>query len=220
MIAGIQIRRGTAAAWTAAAPVLLAGEQGLETDTGRTKRGDGATAWAALPYLIDTATANSTYVPLSQRGAASGVATLDAGGLVPAAQIPSVALSTVWFAAATAPMTVTEGWSPVTGAAVTVACGGASDVFMVTAVFDVDVTTAGATYFNGALAVEGAIVSFYNVAAFGLNAVGRATVTAIYVVTGLAAGNRVFGLSGVKSVALGVATVKQDSTTITVLKVR
>ena len=57
-------RRGTAATWTTANPVLLMGEQGLETDTGKTKRGDGATAWAVLPYLIDTASASSTYGPL------------------------------------------------------------------------------------------------------------------------------------------------------------
>ena len=43
-------RRKTAAAWTAANPVLLAGELGLETDTRFFKFGDGATAWATLPY--------------------------------------------------------------------------------------------------------------------------------------------------------------------------
>ncbi len=40
----------TAAAWTAANKVLLAGEWGLEIDTGYTKIGDGATAWTLLPY--------------------------------------------------------------------------------------------------------------------------------------------------------------------------
>lgn len=44
-----------------------------------------ATADAALP----AATASGTYVPLSQRGAANGVATLDAGGTVPDAQLPA-----------------------------------------------------------------------------------------------------------------------------------
>lgn len=43
-------RRGTAAQFTTANPVLRAGEVGYETDTGNTKRGDGATAWTALPY--------------------------------------------------------------------------------------------------------------------------------------------------------------------------
>ena len=49
----IQIRRGTAAEWTAANPVLAAGELGLETDTGKTKIGDGVTAWNSLGYVDD-----------------------------------------------------------------------------------------------------------------------------------------------------------------------
>ena len=43
-------RRGTAAQWTAANPVLAMGELGFETDTTRWKRGDGTTAWTALDY--------------------------------------------------------------------------------------------------------------------------------------------------------------------------
>lgn len=43
-------RRGTAALWTARNPVLAAGEVGYETDTKKTKMGDGATAWASLAY--------------------------------------------------------------------------------------------------------------------------------------------------------------------------
>ncbi|SRR5712691_10879473 len=46
----MQVRRGTAAAWTAANPVMLAGEIGYETDTGKFKVGDGVTAWAGLAY--------------------------------------------------------------------------------------------------------------------------------------------------------------------------
>lgn len=44
-------RRGTAAAWTAANPVLAAGEFGWESDTNKLKIGDGATAWTALAYF-------------------------------------------------------------------------------------------------------------------------------------------------------------------------
>ena len=44
-------RRGTAAEWTAANPVLAAGEIGFETDTTKFKFGDGATAWADIPYF-------------------------------------------------------------------------------------------------------------------------------------------------------------------------
>lgn len=46
----IQMRRGTAASWTAANPILASGENGFETDTGREKIGDGAKAWVSLPY--------------------------------------------------------------------------------------------------------------------------------------------------------------------------
>ena len=46
----IQIRRGTAAQWSAANPVLAVAEQGLETDTRKTKFGDGVTAWSGLAY--------------------------------------------------------------------------------------------------------------------------------------------------------------------------
>jgi len=46
----IQLRRDTAANWTAANPTLAAGEVGVETDTLRVKVGDGATAWTALGY--------------------------------------------------------------------------------------------------------------------------------------------------------------------------
>lgn len=48
----IQLRRGTAAQWTAANPTLAAGEFGVETDTGKRKVGDGSTAWASLPYSV------------------------------------------------------------------------------------------------------------------------------------------------------------------------
>lgn len=47
----LQPRGGTAAQWTAANPVLAAREQGIETDTGYQKVGDGVTAWTALPYM-------------------------------------------------------------------------------------------------------------------------------------------------------------------------
>ena len=47
----IQVRRGTAAAATAANEVLSAGEFGYETDTGKLKIGNGTTAWNSLPYL-------------------------------------------------------------------------------------------------------------------------------------------------------------------------
>jgi hypothetical protein len=48
----IKLRRGTAAQWTSANPVLAAGEIGIETDTQRSKYGDGTTAWASLSYTV------------------------------------------------------------------------------------------------------------------------------------------------------------------------
>ena len=61
----IQIRRDTASNWTTANPILALGEMGAETDTSKIKLGDGVTAWASVPYLIDagdylTATSTNT----------------------------------------------------------------------------------------------------------------------------------------------------------------
>ena len=50
MTVQIQLRRGTAAQWTAANPELSEGEIGIELDTGLFKVGDGVQAWTALPY--------------------------------------------------------------------------------------------------------------------------------------------------------------------------
>ena len=59
VVTAIQIRRGTAAQWTSANPVLSAGEQGFETDTGKFKIGTGSTAWTGLPYAAGTGTVTS-----------------------------------------------------------------------------------------------------------------------------------------------------------------
>ena len=48
----IKLRRGTAAQWTTANSVLAAGEMGVETDTDRSKFGDGTTAWTSLGYTV------------------------------------------------------------------------------------------------------------------------------------------------------------------------
>jgi hypothetical protein len=45
-----RLRGGTKAEWTAANPILLAREPGVETDTGAFKVGNGTTAWNSLPY--------------------------------------------------------------------------------------------------------------------------------------------------------------------------
>jgi hypothetical protein len=50
MAVQIQLRRGTAAQWTAANSILAQGEMGVETDTGQFKIGNGSTAWNSLAY--------------------------------------------------------------------------------------------------------------------------------------------------------------------------
>lgn len=52
MAVQIEIRRDTAANWTAVNPLLTQGEFGFETDTKKLKIGDGVTLWNALSYLI------------------------------------------------------------------------------------------------------------------------------------------------------------------------
>lgn len=53
MATRMQQRRGTAAEWTAANPVLAAGEIGFETDTGKFKFGDGINTWSNLSAFAD-----------------------------------------------------------------------------------------------------------------------------------------------------------------------
>ena len=46
----IQLRNDTAENWTTKNPLLLKGEMGVETDTGKTKIGNGTAHWTALKY--------------------------------------------------------------------------------------------------------------------------------------------------------------------------
>ena len=52
VVTQIQLRRGTAAQWTSANPVLASGEFGYETDTGKAKIGNGVADWNSLGYAI------------------------------------------------------------------------------------------------------------------------------------------------------------------------
>ena len=89
----LQLRRGTAQQWEDADPTLAAGEIGIETDTNTFKFGDGSTPWTQLSYaLSDTV---DDYVLLSTKGQPLGVASLDASGYVPSAQLPPLAKVTV-----------------------------------------------------------------------------------------------------------------------------
>ena len=51
----IQVRRGTSSQWTAANPVLAAGEIGLETDTLKFKIGNGSSAWSSIASYANVA---------------------------------------------------------------------------------------------------------------------------------------------------------------------
>jgi len=55
MATRMQQRRGTAAQWTAANPVLAAGEIGFETDANKFKIGNGSSTWSALTYFANAA---------------------------------------------------------------------------------------------------------------------------------------------------------------------
>jgi hypothetical protein len=82
----LQLRRGIADDWFDANPVLAAGEIGIETDTNTFKFGDGTTAWNSLAYALSGTV--DDYILLGAKGVANGVATLDASGLIPLAQLP------------------------------------------------------------------------------------------------------------------------------------
>jgi hypothetical protein len=53
MATRMQQRRGTADQWTAANPILAAGEIGFETDTSKFKMGNGSSTWTALQYFAN-----------------------------------------------------------------------------------------------------------------------------------------------------------------------
>jgi len=93
MATRMQQRRGTAAQWTSANPVLAAGEIGFEIDTNKFKMGDGINQWLDLGYFLDeTALGGSfdDYVPLTEKAEPNGVATLDENGQVPVSQLGNI----------------------------------------------------------------------------------------------------------------------------------
>jgi hypothetical protein len=53
MATRMQQRRGLAAQWNAANPVLAAGEIGFETDTNKFKMGNGTSTWSSLVYFAN-----------------------------------------------------------------------------------------------------------------------------------------------------------------------
>ena len=72
-MARIQLRRGTAAQWASANPVLAEGEAGFDTTNDEIRVGDGLTAWASLTPISgfdDTATAAAIGDPESETATA------------------------------------------------------------------------------------------------------------------------------------------------------
>jgi len=97
MATRMQQRKGTAAQWISTnggdGPILNAGEIGYESDTNKFKIGDGVNHWVDLNYFADVVELGGSiddYIPLTQRGTANGVATLNADGVIPSSQIPSL----------------------------------------------------------------------------------------------------------------------------------
>jgi hypothetical protein len=90
MATRMQQRRGTAEQWTLANPTLAPAEIGFETDTNQFKIGDGVNQWEDLAYFLNSGEVDEIlgdYIPLSEKGEANGVATLDVDGQVPADQL-------------------------------------------------------------------------------------------------------------------------------------
>ena len=89
----IQVRRGTAAQWTAADPVLEAGEIGFESDTNKFKFGNADDAWSVLTYaapgFTDFQNTLDDYLTVGLRGTANGVASLNSSTKIPNEQIDS-----------------------------------------------------------------------------------------------------------------------------------
>jgi hypothetical protein len=93
MATRMQQRRGTAAQWTAANPVLSAGEIGYETDTNKFKIGDGTTSWSSLKYFMnleDLDLDTEGFIKDDEKGAANGVATLDGSAQIPVNQLANI----------------------------------------------------------------------------------------------------------------------------------
>lgn len=92
----IQLRRGTAAQWTAANTILAAGELGYETDTQSFKIGDGTTAWTTLSYASVSTTSLTSAVNsaiAAQKNAPNGIASLDANAKLASGLVTSTVSS-------------------------------------------------------------------------------------------------------------------------------
>jgi hypothetical protein len=97
MATRMQQRKGTAEQWLSTnngnGPILNSGEIGYESDTNKFKIGDGVNHWIDLNYFADAVALGGDiddYIPLTEKGVANGVATLNEDGVIPSEQIPSL----------------------------------------------------------------------------------------------------------------------------------
>jgi Major tropism determinant N-terminal domain/Head fiber protein len=77
-------KAGLAADWTTENVVLQIGEIGIETDSGKSKIGDGATAWASLAY-VGAAGGGSGVTTVAGRSGAVVLTIADVTGAAPSA---------------------------------------------------------------------------------------------------------------------------------------
>lgn len=68
MAVRFQLRRDTAANWSANNPILADGEPGIETDSSRIKIGDGVSTWNSLAYELSNDFADLTNTPTTVSG--------------------------------------------------------------------------------------------------------------------------------------------------------
>ena len=81
MVTRIQYRRDTVANWATNNPVLLPGEPGIETDTGKIKYGDGTTAWNSLGYVSIGATGPAGASGIAGASGVNGASGVGATGI-------------------------------------------------------------------------------------------------------------------------------------------
>lgn len=90
----IQMRQGSASAWTSANPTLSVGELGVITDNLTVKVGDGATSWSSMSgYLPNTGTSNTFFAGQTITPKATNVIGLNITGGMRYAFITSAVVS-------------------------------------------------------------------------------------------------------------------------------
>lgn len=89
VVTQIQLRRGTAASWTSANPVLASGEAGVETDTGLMKIGNGTSTWTQLNYINSYTNVNIN----SQTGTTYSLVLSDAGKMIEISNTSAITLT-------------------------------------------------------------------------------------------------------------------------------